>query len=138
MYQPRSNFEPGQPVTFPFNTAVLTFERAVDIVRRQWPLIATVVGCFLALVLAYGLTATPYYTASVSILVDTRQAQILSKSTDANSTLIDPGFVESQVEILSSDDLIRSVVDSMNLTKDPEYVEGDMLSHIIGAVVNLF
>ncbi|MGY8708861.1 AAA family ATPase [Bradyrhizobium sp. 18BD] len=136
MYQPRSNFEPGQPVTFPFNTAVLTFERAVDIVRRQWPLIATVVGCCLALVLAYALTATPYYTASVSILVDTRQAQLLSKSTDANSTLIDPGFVESQVEILSSDDLIRSVVDSMKLTSDPEYVDGDLVSHVIGAVIS--
>ncbi|MDN4988154.1 AAA family ATPase [Bradyrhizobium arachidis] len=135
MYQPRSNFEPGQPLTFPFNTAVLTFERAVDIVRRQWPLIATVVGCCLALVVAYSLTATPYYTASTSILVDTRQAQLLSKSTDANSTLIDPGFVESQVEILSSDDLVRSVADSMKLTSDPEYVEGNLLSHIIGAVV---
>jgi len=85
---------------------------------------------------AYSLTATPYYTASTSILVDTRQAQILSKSTDANSTLIDPGFVESQVEILSSDDIIRSVVESMKLTSDPEYVEGNLLSHMIGAVVS--
>jgi succinoglycan biosynthesis transport protein ExoP len=136
MYQPRNNFEPGQPVTFPLNTAVLTFERVVDIVRRQWPLIATVVGCCLALVVAYSLTATPYYTGSTSILVDTRQAQLLSKSNDANSTLIDPGFVESQVEILQSDDLIRSVVESMNLTSDPEYVEGDLLSNIIGAVVS--
>ncbi|QOZ47324.1 chain-length determining protein [Bradyrhizobium sp. CCBAU 53340] len=136
MYQPRNNFEPGQPLTLQFNTAVLTFERAVDIVRRQWPLIATVVGCCLALVVAYSLTATPYYTASVSILVDTRQAQLLSKSTDANSTLIDPGFVESQVEILQSDDLVRSIVDSMNLTSDPEYVEGDIFSHIIGAVIS--
>ncbi|MBR1177895.1 polysaccharide biosynthesis tyrosine autokinase [Bradyrhizobium sp. KB893862 SZCCT0404] len=137
MYQPRNTFDAGQSSSLPLNTAVLTFERTLDIVRRQWPLIASVVGVCLAVVVAYALTATPYYTSSVSILVDTRQA-VLNKSTDAaNSTLIDPGFVESQVEILTSDDLVRSVVDSLNLTSDPEYTQPDMISSVVGTIVNL-
>ena len=61
-------------------------------------------------VVIYLLTATPMYTASSRILMDTRQTQIVDKDSGTPSTLIDPGFVDSQVEILNSDDLILSVV----------------------------
>ena len=58
MYQPRNTFDAGQSSSLPLNTAVLTFERTLDIVRRQWPLIASVVGVCLAVVVAYALTVT--------------------------------------------------------------------------------
>ena len=122
MYQPRNTFEPSHGLGAPVNEAFLTFERILDIVRRQWPLISYVVIGSLALVLAYVLTAAPMYTAVASILMDTRQAQLLNKASESTNTLIDPGFVESQVEIITSENLIRSVVVSLNLTRDPEFV----------------
>jgi succinoglycan biosynthesis transport protein ExoP len=141
MYQPRTAFEPSPGFRVPLNEAFLTFERLLDIVRRQWPLITyTVIGA-LALVLLYLLTASPMYTATASILMDTRQAQILNKQSEvANTTLIDPGFVDSQVEIITSENLIRSVVNKLNLTQDPEFVgpPTGIVGIAMGALSRLF
>ncbi|MBR0777392.1 AAA family ATPase [Bradyrhizobium diazoefficiens] len=141
MYQPRTAFEPSPGLRAPLNEAFLTFERLLDIVRRQWPLITyTVIGA-VVLVILYLLTASPMYTAVTSILMDTRQAQILNKTSEvANTTLIDPGFVDSQVEIITSENLIRSVVNKLNLTKDPEFVgpPTGLLAIALGTVARLF
>jgi succinoglycan biosynthesis transport protein ExoP len=141
MYQPRTAFEPSSGFRAPLNEAFLTFERLLDIVRRQWPLITyTVIGA-VAVVILYLLTASPMYTATASILMDTRQAQLLNKASDAaNATLIDPGFVESQVEIITSENLIRGVVNKLNLTKDAEFVgpPTGILATVVGTVSRLF
>jgi len=141
MYQPRTAFEPSSGFRAPLNEAFLTFERLLDIVRRQWPLITyTIIGA-VAVVILYLLTASPMYTATASILMDTRQAQLLNKASDAaNATLIDPGFVESQVEIITSENLIRGVVNKLNLTKDPEFVgpPTGILATVVGTVSRLF
>ena len=141
MYQPRTAFEPSPGFRAPLNEAFLTFERLLDIVRRQWPLITyTVIGA-LTVVILYLLTATPMYTATASILMDTRQAQLLNKTSDsANATLIDPGFVDSQVEIITSENLIRSVVNKLNLTRDPEFVgpPTGIIGIAMGALSRLF
>src|SRR6478735_8274091 len=141
MYQPRTAFEPSPNYRAPLNEAFLTFERLLDIVRRQWPLITyTVIGA-VALVILYLLTAAPMYTAVTRILMDTRQAQILNKTSEvANATVIDPGFVDSQVEIITSENLIRSVVNKLNLTKDPEFVgpPTGLLAIVMGTVSRLF
>src|SRR5882757_777479 len=143
MYQPRNAFEPshGNGLRAPLDQAFLTFERVLDIVRRQWPLITYFVIGSVALIILYVLTALPIFTATTSILMDTRQAQLLNKSSDvASNTLIDPGFVDSQVEIITSDNLVRSVVTSLNLTSDREFVgpPSGILAIAIGTVAHLF
>lgn len=141
MYQPRTAFEPSSGFRAPLNEAFLTFERLLDIVRRQWPLITyTVIGAVVVVIL-YLLAASPMYTATASILMDTRQAQILNKTSEvANTTLIDPGFVDSQVEIITSENLIRGVVNKLSLTKDPEFVgpPTGVVAIAMGAVLRLF
>jgi len=143
MYQPRNAFEPshGNGLRAPLDQAFLTFERVLDIVRRQWPLITYFVIGSVALIILYVLTALPIFTATTSILMDTRQAQLLNKSSDvASNTLIDPGFVDSQVEIITSENLIRSVVTSLKLTSDPEFVgpPTGILASVLGTVARLF
>ncbi len=120
---------------------MLGFERIIDTLRRQWPIIGAVTTVALGLVVAYLLTAAPMYTATARILMDTRQAKLLDKESGFSSTLIDPGFVESQVEILTSDDLILSIVRALRLDHDTEFVgSGDgvvgatfrAISHVTG------
>ncbi|MFH1344350.1 MAG: GNVR domain-containing protein [Pseudomonadota bacterium] len=140
MYQPRVEFQnlPRQGVAL--GTSMLSVERIVAILRRQWPLIASIAGGTLLLVLIYLLTATPMYTASSRILMDTRQTQVLDKDTAIPNTLIDPGFVDSQVEILTSDDLILSIVRRMRLTEDQEFIGSNsgVMAAISGAIAALF
>ncbi len=142
MYQPRVEFHPQHKSGLAIGGTVLSVERVVAILRQQWPLIATIAGGVLALVLIYLMTATPMFTANARILMDTRQPQVVDKDSGSaiNSTLIDPGFVDSQVEILNSDDLILSVVRKLKLTQDPEFTgaEPSIISTVIGTVLNLF
>src|SRR5690242_9403254 len=121
MYQPREQFHLQDKSAVELAASTLSLERIIGILRRQWPVIATVVGVALAICLVYLVTATPMYTANTRILMDTRQTQVLDKDNGTNNALIDPGFVDSQVEIITSDDLIRSVVRRLNLAADPEF-----------------
>src|SRR5579862_3108347 len=122
MYQPREQFHPSQKFAIEIGGAVLSAERVLDVLRRQWPLISSVVGGVMVLVIAYLLVTKPMYTANARILIDTKQAEVLDKDNSGNNTaLIDTGFVDSQVEIINSDDLILSVVRRLKLTSDPEF-----------------
>lgn len=142
MYQPREQFQPrqNQKATVEIGGTVLSVERVLDILRRQWPLIAAITAGILALVLVYLLTAAPMYTATSRILMDTRQTQVLDKDSGVANALIDPGYVDSQVEIIASDDLLLSIVRRMKLTDDPEYNGSDpgLVALVIGRIVSLF
>jgi succinoglycan biosynthesis transport protein ExoP len=94
----------------------------------------------LALVLVYLIVATPMYTANARILMDTRQTQVLDKDSGTANALIDPGFVDSQVEILQSDDLLLSIVRRLKLTEDPEFNGSDpgLIPLVIGKVIAMF
>ncbi|MCP3391750.1 AAA family ATPase [Bradyrhizobium sp. CCGB12] len=140
MYQPREHFQSGHRFGIEFGGAVLSFERVADVLRRQWPVVAACAGASLALVLVYLITAQPMYTANARIMMDTRQAQVLDKDSNANSALIDTGYVDSQVEVINSDDLILSVVRRLKLTEDPEFNGSNpgLLSIIIGKATSLF
>ena len=138
MYQPRNQFE-GPKFGIDLGKT-LTVERVVDIVRRQWPLITAILAGTLTLIILYLLTATPMYTANARILMDTRQTQVLDKDSGVTNALIDPGFVDSQVEILNSDDLILSIVRKLKLTDDSEFNGSDpgLIPLVIGKVLSLF
>ncbi|AMA59733.1 MULTISPECIES: Wzz/FepE/Etk N-terminal domain-containing protein [unclassified Bradyrhizobium] len=140
MYQPREHFQSGHRFGIEFGGAVLSFERVTDVLRRQWPIVAVCTGASLALVMVYLAMAQPMYTANARIMMDTRQTQVLDKDSNASSALIDTGYVDSQVEIINSDDLILSVVRRLKLTEDPEFNGSNpgLLSIIIGKVTSLF
>ena len=79
MYQPREQFHSGTKFGIEFGGTVLSFDRVGNVLRRQWPLIATAVGGSLALVIVYLALAKPMYTANARIMMDTRQTQVLDK-----------------------------------------------------------
>jgi polysaccharide biosynthesis transport protein len=140
MYQPREHFRSGHRFGIEFGGAVLSFDRVTDVLRRQWPLIAATVGAALALVVVYLILAKPMYTANARIMMDTRQTQVLDKDSGTNSALIDTGFVDSQVEVINSDDLILSIVRRLRLTEDPEFNGSNpgLLTTVIGKVMAVF
>ncbi|MCA6125507.1 AAA family ATPase [Bradyrhizobium sp. WSM 1704] len=140
MYQPREHFHPNHRFAIEIGGAVLSAERVLDVLRRQWPLIASVLGVVMTLVVVYLAVAKPMYTANTRILIDTRQAQVLDKDSGTATALIDTGFVDSQVEIINSDDLILSVVRRLKLTEDPEFngSKPGLIGLITGKVMALF
>src|ERR1700756_993729 len=113
-------------------------ERLIDLfeifrlLRRQRRLIATVLGLAVLGSFAYLAIAPTYYTAPSLLLFDIRISQPFQQP-GYGSEAVASAFVDSQVEVLKSDDIARSVVKRLNLVSDPEFLPPP---GIVGTVVN--
>lgn len=99
-------------------------EDILRMLRRQWPVIAACAGLSLLLAIVYLLTAAPRFTATMSIMIDTRKSQVFQNQQVASDAAIDSGGVESQVEVLRSDTIAQAVLHQLKLTDDPEFTGG--------------
>lgn len=90
--------------------------------RRRWRF--PVIGCLIGLTLAivHVVLATPLYTSTARILIDTRMNQNLQMQKIVEESVVDTSLVDSQVQILSSESIILPIIRSMNLTRDSEFV----------------
>lgn len=93
-------------------------------VRRQWFVVAASVMLAFALGAVYLLTAVPYFTASSSVLIDKGNGVLLSRMSDAGLPVNDEPTVLSEVEVLKSDTISLAVVDKLNLTNNPAFMDG--------------
>ena len=99
-----------------------TFMAARATVARQWPTMLTVVLTAFAVATIYVLTAQPKYTATAELYVDTHKVQLLQpQQTLGVDAPIDSALIDSQVEILKSEDIARAVIKDLHLLDDPEF-----------------
>lgn len=118
----------------PFNFTELV-EQLRGFVRRQLPIFIFITACSLALGLVYLLTAAPKFTSHAMLLIDSSKVRILQQQqTPASDIPIDTAQVETQVEILKSENIGLSVIKDLKLTADPEFAGtgGGLLGKIIG------
>ena len=71
--------------------------------------------------LAYTVTAAPKYTATTDILIDSQKDQNALSASIAELTF-DTGAIDSQVEVMKSEKIALSVISTLNLTHDPEFM----------------
>lgn len=109
---------PLQPADFGTSA---DFGGLLSILRRNLGKIvmATLAGLMLAL--AYLSVATPLYTATASVFVDPRTRKIVSEEIIQGGFGSDLALVESQVSILTSDAVLKRVVEKLELDKDAEF-----------------
>jgi polysaccharide biosynthesis transport protein len=93
---------------------------AVAFVRRQYPIIVGMLLLALLLAAGYLLTVRSMYMAQASIIIDTRKVQAFQPQSMISEAPIDAPAVESQVEIIKSDNIARSIIKTMKLADDPE------------------
>lgn len=104
-------------------------ERDVDIDLRQlfasllrnWLAIAVFVGICMAVALAYLVSATPLYRAETRILIEARESVFTRPVQDADRPILDEEGVTSQVQVISSVDLLRDVARSLDLAGREEF-----------------
>lgn len=110
------------------------------ILYRRWRMIALIVAIGLVLGVVYMTQATRRYTAEFSILVVPSKASLLSREDGSPERAMDPGVVESQVEVLKSDSVAAMTVRALDLTNDPTVMGAPpgWLSRMISAVAHLF
>lgn len=88
--------------------------------RNLWKILASVMAALL-LALTYLAIATPLYTSTASIFVDPRTRKIVSEEVVQGGFGSDLALVESQVSIVTSDAVLKRVVDKLQLANDIEY-----------------
>jgi exopolysaccharide transport family protein len=108
----------------------------VRILRRRWHLIAATAGTFVAAALLYLLSTTTQYTATSTVLVDPRRANVVDTTQTVLSNFgTDDATIESQTLLIKSVAILRRVVDRMKLANDKEFVPRPSL---LGTIRGLF
>src|ERR1700733_14097745 len=92
------------------------------IVRRQLPIVSVILVCSLALAILYLLNTPPRFTASGAMVIDTHKVQVLDKESVLGDAQIDASTVQTQVEMLKSDNIALAVIRKLHLIDDPEFV----------------
>ncbi|UPJ41147.1 polysaccharide biosynthesis tyrosine autokinase [Bradyrhizobium sp. 40] len=120
-------------------SASQTLTSYLDIVRRQFPTMVAIVLACLIVALLYLFTTAPLFTSTASMVIDTRKVQLFQHQSMLGDVAIDSATVETQVEILNSENISLAVIRDLNLIQDPEFTGGGgLLGAIVGSVSNLF
>ncbi|WP_238180454.1 GumC family protein, partial [Methylobacterium haplocladii] len=99
---------------------VMTLASILGAIRRHIKMIVVIFAICLGAAIAYLMTAPPRYTASTSLMIDTRKSQIIKPQFGSDPPL-DASIIESQAEIIKSDDLLMKVVRDNKLIEDAEF-----------------
>lgn len=93
-----------------------------SILRRQARLILLTLAVILSIAFIFLVRATPLYTASTLLLVDTAQKNLLdpSQASSANAS-VENSRIESEVEILKSDSVVLQTIQNAQLFNDDEF-----------------
>ncbi|MER8484750.1 GumC family protein, partial [Mesorhizobium sp. M1322] len=92
---------------------------------RNW--LRILVVALVVTVLAFALTwlATPHYRAETRLLIETRESVYTRPdgTNDNDKPILDEEGVTSQVEVVSSTDILKQVAQKLNLSRLPEFDE---------------
>lgn len=107
--------------------AVIDFRGLATAFGRRKKLIAAITGTCALLALVIALFMTPRYVSQIKILIDPRGLQILPNDLSPAAASADATFavVESQVQVITSTEVLEKVITKLNLTSDPEFAAGD-------------
>jgi polysaccharide biosynthesis transport protein len=112
-------------------------EQLSGFVRRQYPIFIFISACSIAIGLVYLFTTPPSYTSHAMLLIDSSKLRILQQQqAPVGDVPIDTAYVETQVEILKSENIGSSVIKELKLADDPELAGQG--SGLIGAVLGYF
>ncbi|MFC5345625.1 GumC family protein [Brevundimonas staleyi] len=102
--------------------------------RRRLKLFLALALLIFVLVLVFTLQATPLYTATASVMIDTRTEQVVDTQAVLSGLSADAGMVDTEVEVLRSRQLAERVVTALKLDEDPEFNEELAPKGVIGQV----
>jgi len=120
------------------------YAAAVAFIKRQYHVIIFVTLLVMGLGVVYVFTEPPRYTATAEMIIDTHRLQVFQQQSPVNVDLsVDTAAVDSQVEILKSENIALSVVKEQHLADDSEFVgsSGGLVSAVfgvIGSISNIF
>ena len=110
-----------EPVILAPEERLIDLRAVLAIIRRRLRLALSIgllvfIACLLSTV-----RAAPLYTATASVMIDTRREQVVPSQAVLSDLTPDAATVESEVEVLKSRQLADRVVSALHLERDPEF-----------------
>ena len=104
---------------------------------RQYPVIGVAFLLIMALAAVYLFTTPPSFTAFAKLMIDSRKVQPFQQQMVGDISP-ESWSVDSQVEVLQSENVALAVIKGLHLTEDPEFVAPNdgLFSTIKGLVLN--
>lgn len=100
------------------------FRRVLAILRRRWLVFVAIVAFALGGTAWFSWHQTPLYTATASLVVNSRALNVASKELDVIPTVsTQDGAVDTEIQILGSREVITRAVRALDLTTKGEFVE---------------
>jgi succinoglycan biosynthesis transport protein ExoP len=109
--------------------------------RRQYPIVLMTLAAALLLGAGYLLVMRSTYTATATLIIDTRKIQAIQPQSAVFSDVpIDSPAVESQLELIKSDNIARTVIRDLNLASDPEFARygGGLMGNMLYYFYSIF
>jgi succinoglycan biosynthesis transport protein ExoP len=112
----------------------------VAFVRRRLPVIVATTLSTIVLAVIYVLNTPPSYTAKATMIIDSAKVNVFQKESIIGELPVDSSMIESQIEILRSENIALAVIKQLRLTDDPEFVGpgGGFIGNAYAAVTSLF
>ena len=117
-------------------SAVEFYAASIGFLRRQFAIIVATFLVSLGIGVVYIFLCQPYYSGRAILIVDAPKTQFFQSQSPLGDAPIDSATVDTQIQILTSDDIVLSVIKELHLDEDPEFVSagGGALSAVIDAV----
>ena len=101
-------------------------------VLAGWVIVALTVA------LVYAFTATPLYTATVDLTINSKKIQLFKNNEQVvGDNAMDSSQVESEVEVLRSESIALVVIDDLKLANDSEFI-GTGSGPLVGLLSAIF
>jgi polysaccharide biosynthesis transport protein len=115
------------------------FKIFTGFLHRQYPVIIAAFLLTVALAAVYLFTTPASFTAFTKLMIDTRKVQLFQQQSVLGDAPPDPWLVDSQVEVLQSENVALAVIKDLHLTKDPQFLwpKLGLFSAIKGSVLGL-
>lgn len=111
------------------------YSASVAFLRRQFTAIALVLVLSLTAGIGYILVTETRYTGSAILVVETPKLPLFQTGAPLGDAAPSSASVDTQIEILNSDDIALSVIKELHLEEDPEFVaSSSVLGRIVGGV----
>ena len=138
MLKRNRQFVPTEPKEgFWGDSSAKPFSFFINVIRRRLALFLVLMTMSIGFGLIYLFNSAPIYVASASIAIDANQLKS-AESTDRGDIVVDTGLIQTQIEILKSKKVSRSVIEQLRLFQDPEFLDPSLKDVIFGFLFGLF
>ena len=127
--------EQQPPPVAEFVSPAELYAAIIGFIRRQYSVVVFVSLLSLLLGAVYIFTSAPRYTAHAILVIDSHKPQFLQSEAQFGAAPIDSSAVDTQIEILNSENVALSVIKDLHLSEDPEFISPR--AGFLGTIANL-